>query len=113
MSSETTDVEADSDELPGLHIGDHVQDREDDDATMLVIGLPPQRAAAYVVDEETGATVSDYNKEYDETALVVEVTYPQRTDSVAFEGQQRYAFPRARLELVTPIHDRDETEAEE
>lgn len=99
-------IETDGGEdLPALHIGDHVQDREDDDATLLVVGLPLQRAGSYVVDEETGETVADYNAGYDAEAHAIEVIYAERTD-VDIESRQTYAFPRPRLELVGPIHDR-------
>lgn len=93
------------DELPPLHVGDHVTDRDsDDDAPMLVVGLPLQRAATYEIGD--GQTVADYNPGYAPEEHVVEVMYVQRTD-VFLEELREYAFPRARLELVTPIHDID------
>lgn len=102
-----------SDELPALHIGDHVADREDDDATLLVVGLPLQRAATYEidVDGEEPKTLADFNPDYPVTDHAIEVIYPDRTD-VFVDEQRTYAFPRSRLRLVTPIHDRDDTEGE-
>jgi hypothetical protein len=98
-------------DLPALHVGDHVQDRDDPDATLVVVGLPLQRAATYVVDEDSGATVADYNDDYPETDHVIEVVFPQRTD-VFLEEQRTYAFPRSRLELAEPVHDRDDSDQE-
>jgi hypothetical protein len=105
---EDTDDEAEA--LPALHVGDHVQDRTDDDATLLVVGTPLEAAAEYTVTGEQ--TVADFNPEYDAGADVIEVIYPERTD-VHLGGQQEYAFPRTRLELVAPIHDRSDAEADE
>lgn len=93
------------DSLPSLHVGDHVTDRDEDDAaTMVVVGLPLSRAATYAIDE--GTTVADVNPDYPEADHVIEVTYPQRTD-VTLDDQESYAFPRERLELEAPVHDRD------
>lgn len=106
----TDDRERDADEqLPALHTGDHVVDRKDDDATLLVVGTPLEAAVDYTVNGDQ--TVADFNPEYDAGSDVVEVIYPQRTDT-DIDEQQPYAFPRPRLKLVEPIHDRDETEAE-
>lgn len=104
------------DDLPPLHVGDHVQDREDPDATILVFNLDTLRADAYDVgttdDDGEPLTVADFNPEYPATDDVVEVIYPQRTD-LTLERKKKYAFPRARLELVAPIHDRDGDEEAE
>jgi hypothetical protein len=94
-------------ELPQLHIGDHVQDREDPDATMLVVGLPGTTAADYDVTD--AKTVAGFNPRYPADDLVVEVVYPSRTD-VSIDGAQQYAFPRSRLECVAAIHDVDDQE---
>lgn len=89
-------------DLPGLGVGDHVRDRDDPDATMVVVGLPLQRAATYEIDD--GETVADYNAGYPETDHVIEVVYPQRTD-VSLDELREYAFPRSRLERVAAVHE--------
>lgn len=98
---------ADDVEWPALHVGDHVSDREDPDGTMLVVGLDTLRADAYEL-ANGGPTVADVNAEYPETDDVVEVVFPDRTDMDA--DKKRYAYPRTRLKLETPIHSRDEDE---
>jgi len=93
------------DELPILDVGDHVTDRDDTDEPPLVVtGLPLARAASYDVD---GTPLAEYNPEYPPEDHAVEVAYAQRTD-VFLEEQRTYAFPRSRLRLVTPLHDRNE-----
>ena len=93
------------DELPILDVGDHVTDRDDaDEPPLVVTGLPLQLATTYLVD---GTPLAEYNPEYPPEAHAIEVAYAQRTD-VSLEEQQTYAFPRSRLRLVTPLHDRDE-----
>jgi len=93
------------DELPALHVGDHATDREDpDDPPLVVTGLPLQRAATYDAD---GTSLAEYNPGYPPEDHAIEVAYAQRTD-VYLEEQQTYAFPRSRLRLVEPLHDRDE-----
>lgn len=62
-------------ELPDLHVGDHVKDRDDPHATMIVVGLPPETADEYEVD---GTPLTEYNHEYPADDAVVEVVYPQR-----------------------------------
>ncbi|SNZ18234.1 hypothetical protein SAMN06269185_3303 [Natronoarchaeum philippinense] len=93
-----------SDDLPPIKIGDHVTDREDDEdsATMLVVGLDTLRADAYELGDG-GPTVAEVNPEYPETDDVVEVIFPQRTDLDV--DKKRYAYPRERLSLETPLHD--------
>lgn len=71
--------------------------------TLVVVGLPLQRAATYDVGDKT---VADYNPNYPAEDHAIEVAYPDRTD-VYLEEQQTYAFPRSRLKLQTPVHDRD------
>jgi len=104
-----TDGGEDVDELPNLHIGDHVVDRDADGAatTMLVVGLDTLQAEAYKLSGD-GPTVADVNAEYPETDDVVEVTFPQRTDLDV--DNKRYAYPRSRLQLTQPIHDRKSDE---
>jgi hypothetical protein len=93
------------DELPILDVGDHVTDRDDaDEPPLVVTGLPLARVASYDVD---GTPLTEYNPEYAAEDHVIEVAYAQRAD-VSLEEQQTYAFPRSRLRLVTPLHDRDE-----
>ncbi|WP_052367751.1 hypothetical protein [Haloferax sp. ATB1] len=106
---------AEGDALPRLHVGDHVTDRdadedeEDDIATMLVVGLDTLRADAYELSDD-GPTVADVNPAYPETDDVVEVTFPQRTDLDV--DKKRYAYPRSRLQLEHPLHNRDTKESE-
>jgi len=91
------------DELPNVHVGDHVQDREDPDATMLVVGTPLARAATYEIDDD-GASVADVNPQYPAADHVVECVFPERT-TVGLDELVEYAYPRERLERVSPIHD--------
>jgi hypothetical protein len=98
-------------DLPPIHVGDHVTDREDgddDSATMLVVGVPVEQADEYIADGEgpTAATVADYNEGYPADDDVVECVYPQRTDTT-LRTDQTYAFPRSRVALETPLHDID------
>lgn len=93
-----------------LYIGDHVQDVDDndDDATMLVVGLPPETASEHVVDGDpdagTAATVADYNPDYPEDDRVIEVIFAQRT-RVDVDDSRRYAYPRSRLRRTAAVHD--------
>lgn len=89
------------DSLPSLDIGDHVQDREDPDATLLVVATPLERAASVEIDDDT--TVADVNPEYPAADHVVEVVFPEVT-SVDVDRLARYAYPRERLERVTAVH---------
>lgn len=93
-------------DLQDVFVGDHVADREDDDATLLVVAVSPQQANEYVVDGEgkLEATVADYNEGYPEDDDVVEVIYAQRT-CVDIENARRYAFPRSRLKVTAAAHD--------
>jgi len=84
-----------------LFVGDHVVDREDDDATMLVVGLPSESAGLYMCDETQ--TVADYNPEYPADDDVVECVFPQRTHNAVPDND--YAYPRSRLERVAAVHD--------
>ncbi|MDL0133548.1 hypothetical protein [Halobacterium salinarum] len=94
-----------NDTLPQLMIGDHVLDKEDDDgATLLVATITPQTAEEYDVGDQTIAT---YNQSYPADDRVIEVRYPQRTTQNV-DRLDDYAFPRSRLELETPLHDRDD-----
>ena len=86
---------------PELHVGDHVTDREDDDAPLLVVGKSAKTAEEYYVE---GMRVTDYNPSYPEDDPVIEAVYPKRA-AVSLDPSEAYAFPRSRLELVEPIHN--------
>ena len=94
-------------DLPALHVGDQAVDREDPDATLVVVGL--SGAAASEVDIDDQRTVADCNPAWPADDEVVEVIYPERT-AVDVEHHRRYSFPRSRLQLVAPVHERDDTE---
>jgi hypothetical protein len=98
-----------SDDKPQLMVGDHVLDKEDDDATLLVTAVSPQTAEEYDVGDKT---VAAYNEDYPRDDDVIEVRYPQRTTQDV-DRLDDYAFPRSRLELETPLHDRDDGEDED
>ena len=108
------DDELDSDdstdpELPPLHVGDHATDRdEDDSATLVVVGTPPETAA----ERQAGAkTVAAWNPDYPAEDDVIEVVYADRTD-VDIGPLKRYSFPRSRLALEEPVHDRDDEDGD-
>lgn len=105
-------AEADPGDLgPGpLDVGDHVQDEQDPDATMLVVNLDTLQADAYELED--GLTVADVNPEYPADDDVVEVIYPNRTD-LDLEGKKEFAFPKSRLEVVNRVHDRDDDGSED
>ncbi|WP_226043448.1 hypothetical protein [Natrinema sp. DC36] len=87
-----------------IGVGDHVQDEQNPDATMLVVNLDTLQADAYELED--GLTVADVNTEYPSNDDVVEVVYPQRTD-LNLEEKKRCAFPKSRLEVENRVHDRD------
>jgi hypothetical protein len=95
-----------SDDLLPIHVGDHVTDRddEDDDTTMLVVGLDTLQADAYELGDP-GPTVAEVNPEHPEEDDVVEVIFARRTDLDV--EKKRYAYPRSRLRIVEPIHNID------
>lgn len=100
------DNEDSTGDLPLLHVGDHVVDRENEDGpTMLVVGLVLKQADEYEVN--SGQTLANMNSEYPHTDDVVEIVYPSRTD-VDTRPLDRYAFPRSRLALRNPIHNRED-----
>jgi hypothetical protein len=92
------------DSLPALDIGDHVSDREDPDATMLVVGTPLARAETYEIDD--GTTIYDVNPDYPAADHVVECVFPERT-SVNVGNLPTYAYPRERLKRVAAIHSEE------
>lgn len=90
-----------SDDRPPVHVGDHVIDRDADDAPLLVVGRPADEADEYRID---GVPLSEYNPSYPGDDSVIEAVYPQRSD-IALDTDQTYAFPRSRLRIDEPIHD--------
>lgn len=83
-----------------LEPGDLVLDRETGDP-LLVVGLLEERAGeAAVSDGDHTVAEHPSNEGYDPDDVVVEIVYPfsVRPD----EPPQRYRFPRARVERVTP-----------
>ncbi|SFS63426.1 hypothetical protein [Halostagnicola kamekurae] len=92
-------------EYPPVDVGDHVQDREDIDATMVVVRTPLEPANE--VDARNGKTVAESNPGYPADDDVVVVKFPERT-STDIGPLQGYAFPRTRLEIVARVHDRND-----
>ncbi|WP_126665275.1 hypothetical protein [Haloterrigena salifodinae] len=90
-----------------IGVGDHVQDEQDPDATMLVVNLDTLQADAYELED--GLTVADVNPEYPPNDDVVECVFPDQTD-LSLEDKKTYAYPKERLEVVHRVHDRDGTE---
>jgi len=96
---------SDEDDLATLQIGDHVTDRDaDTDATMIVVGRPPETAAEYDID---GYTVADANPDHPEDDTVLEVVFPKRRH-IDIGDAERYAYPRSRLDRVTPVHEEED-----
>ncbi|MDF9748416.1 hypothetical protein [Natrinema salsiterrestre] len=97
-------VATDGGETQPIDVGDHVEDEQNPDATMVVVNLDTLQADAY--EMEDGPTVADVNTEYPPDDDVVEVVYPNRKD-LTIEGKKKFAFPKSRLEVVHRVHDRD------
>jgi hypothetical protein len=98
------------DSLPALAVGDHVQDRESDEAdTMVVVGLPVEAADAYEFGD--GQTVADANPEYPADDAVVQVIFPEET-SVDVRHHTRYSYPRSRLRRTASVLTNDGGESE-
>jgi len=95
-------------DLPTLDVGDHVTDRDDPDATMLVVGTPLARAKTYEIDD--GTTVADVNPDYPAADHVVEVVFPERT-TVDVGNLPAYAYPRERLQRVEAVHSEEDDDA--
>ncbi|MDJ1433560.1 hypothetical protein [Halostagnicola sp. A-GB9-2] len=91
-------------DLGPVDIGDHVEDREDFDATMVVVRTPLEPANE--VDARNGKTVAECNPEYPGDDDVVVVKFPKRT-SVNLSSLQGYAFPRSRVRITSRVHDHD------
>jgi hypothetical protein len=93
------------DALPALDVGDHVEDREQDDpATMLVVGLPVEPAGEYAFAD--GQTVAAANPDYPADDDVVQVIFPEET-GVDVSHHSRYSYPRSRLRRTARVHDAD------
>ncbi|SEU01361.1 hypothetical protein [Natrinema hispanicum] len=88
---------------PLLDVGDQAipTDRE---ATVTVVRTTGKTAGEYVIDE-IDETVAEYN-DCDPGEDVYEVVFPDRTTK-DINSLQRYPYPRSKLRLETPIHDRD------
>lgn len=103
MSNQPTEEEPESEAQP-FHVGDHVGDREDTDATLIVLGLPGMVAREYWFGAGEGKSVAQANPEYPETDEVIECAFSKRTDT-DLRDAERYAYPVGRLKLESPIHD--------
>ena len=119
MTSAQDETDADQPEYTqdDFAIGDTVVDREQDDPdhVAVVVNRPPMAAEdweAYRVDGEA-VTVAEDNPDYDPTANVVVVIYPEDLDEWGIDWDANspiklgdaptgiaYAFPPRRLELV-------------
>jgi hypothetical protein len=97
---------SDAHDVEGFHVGDHVRDLEETevDKPMIVTGIPGFMANEH--EFKNGQTVADVNPQYPEDDPVIEVRYPSRGDRL-LTAPKRYAFPASRLEVVSPIHDVD------
>jgi hypothetical protein len=97
-----------SDDRPPIHVGDHVEDRDADDAApALVVGRPGLSAKEYAIDD-SGRTVADANREYDATDAVIEVAFCSRTAGSI--PDRTYVYPIGRLEVVASIHEENTDE---
>ena len=99
------------DDLPRIDVGDHVTDRDDPDSevTMLVYGRIVDEASSVYLP--SGETVAQANPEYPPDDRVIQVVYPAtHWLSLNIDEEKVYSFPRSRLELVEPIHSRDDTD---
>jgi hypothetical protein len=92
-----------SDEL--IHVGDHVTDRDSDDADrMLVMARPGLSIAEFDIDEER--TVADANPGYDPSDATILVAFVASTAG-RLEKSDAYAYPAERLEVVASLHGGD------
>lgn len=95
-----------------VRVGDHVEDREEDErATMVVVERTDHTAREYRL-EGSSKTVADVNEDYPATDDVVEVVYPER-ETERMGDLKPYAFPVSRLQVTAPVHDQDELEDKE
>ncbi|WP_226479140.1 hypothetical protein [Natrinema amylolyticum] len=96
---------------PLLHVGDHVSERgESDGPKMLVVRLSSNTASEYSLPN-SDETVAEYN-DCDPDEDVYQVEFLDRTTKDV-DGLQRYPYPRSKLVLENPIHDRDDSEVSE
>lgn len=90
------------DDVPELHVGDHVSPIGRD-ATTVVVRVCDEAAGDYWIDV-AGETVAEYN-DCDPTEDVYQVVFADRDDGDLME-LTRYPYPRSALELVEPVHER-------
>ncbi|MXV62094.1 hypothetical protein GS429_08470 [Natronorubrum sp. JWXQ-INN-674] len=105
-----TDGGEPADDVEPLDVGDHVQDADEPDATMVVIRECDDLAGEYSVPEYD-ETVAEYNN-CDPQERVYQIVFANRTDK-DLADLRRYPYPRSRLEVVSRVHDRDDTEGGE
>ncbi len=101
VNDQLREVKQENNEDAPLYIGDHVEDRDNPDTTMVVIDLGTLRADRYELGNG-GPTVADVNPEYPETD-VVEVVFPDRTDMDI--DQKCYTHPKTCLERIASVHE--------
>lgn len=105
--TEHDDTAEDSEELPTIHAGDYVVDRDgdprDDATVMLVVSLPGLDADEHEFGD--GTTVAEANPDYPACDAVVSVAFPQRGTS-SLTDLRRYAYPRSRLQVVASTHEK-------
>ena len=115
-------------DLPPLQVGDHVIDADtlttqepevfavkpgapieaEGVATLVVVAQVPKRASDHYYKGPGGPTVATSNPGYPEADRVFEVVYPQpHHHDISHPDVERYAFPRARLVRVSPVHGDD------
>ena len=88
-------------DLPELAVGDHVQDRDDPESTMLVVvGRLVPTAENHTVN---GRSIASLNPDYPADDPVIEAVYPQ-PHHVDVANAPRYAFPRSRLDRTHGVH---------
>ena len=104
-------ADEEDDELPQLHVGDHVSDRtKDDGPKMLVVRVSRNTAGEYWLPDGD-KTVAEYN-DCDPDDDVYQVEFLDRTTK-DIDAPKRYPYPRSTLRLENPIHDRDDNGGEE
>ncbi|WP_226041548.1 hypothetical protein [Natrinema sp. DC36] len=95
----------DGEGLPLLHVGDHVSDRtKDDGPKMLVVRASSNSAGEYWLPDGD-ETVAEYN-DCDPDEDVYQIEFVDRTTKDV-DAAKRYPYPRSKLRLENPIHDRD------
>lgn len=94
-----------------FHVGDHVTDRENAHRQMVVTGIPPGITAEQYEISGMGQSVYEFNQEnasrnYPPDDPVIEVKFVNK-DLPYLDGQQKYAYPASRLELLHCVHGED------